>query len=146
MKSVACICILIFLLNCSCSKDVEYGPYATVSVRFLGDEDDVFFEIMEVSWEISSRTARVSAQGFAFEEFYLYLPGVLDTGYYPNPTIQNISFSDGIDFKPFKVAGGYIHVDYFDSVIFRARFQVGLEDDFNGTEYRTIIGACTINQ
>lgn len=120
-------------------------PYSIVNVKFIEDEDYVFIEITEGSWDNNFKLAQLNATGYKNERFGLYLENLVDTGYYPNPSIRNISYDDGIDFLPFKLDGGYIHISYIDTLTVRGDFKVTLEDDFNGAQIRTIVGSFGIN-
>ena len=133
--------IILLLLSCiSCKKEGTVKPYSIVSVKFIEDEDYVFIETTEGSWDKIQKIAQLNATGYKNERFGLYLDNLLDTGYYPNPSIRNISYTDGYDFVPFKLNGGFIHISYIDSLIVKGDFKVTLEDNFNGAEIRTIIG------
>lgn len=143
---VLIIASLLFLsLENSCRKDISIHTYSVVNIRFWGEEDDIFKETIEGSWDNNTRLARMYALGYKFEEFHLYLSAKVDTGFYPNPTINNISFTDGLDFIPFKLSSGFIHIDYIDSLTIRGYFRMALDDDFNGSETKTIVGGFGIN-
>lgn len=115
-----------------------------VNVKFIEDEEYIFIENLEASWDINTRVAELSARGYKFEQFNLYM-SLQTTGFYPSPTINNINYTDGLDFIPFKLTDGYINITYIDSITVRGSFQVSLEDNFNGAETRTIVGGFGIN-
>jgi hypothetical protein len=138
--------IIVLLLFCiSCKKDGTVKPYSFVSVKFIEDEDYVFIETTEGSWDKNKKLAELNATGYKNERLSLYLPNLSDTGIYPNPTIKNITYTDGLDFRPFKLNAGFIHIDFIDSLSVRGDFKVLLEDDFNGAETRTVVGSFGIN-
>lgn len=138
--------IILFLLSCvSCKKDGTVKPYSFVSIKFIDDEDYVFIETTEGSWDKNNKLAQLNATGYKNERFTLNLPNLTDTGNYLNPSISNISYSDGLDFQPFKVKNGFIHISFIDSVSVRGDFRVSLEDDFNSAEMKTIVGGFGIN-
>ena len=120
-------------------------PYSVVNVKFIEDEDYVFIELTDGSWDKNVKLAQLNATGYKNERFGLYLENLIDTGYYPNPSIRNIFFTDGMDFLPFRLHSGFIHVSYIDSLSVRGDFKVTLEDDFNGAQIRTIVGGFGIN-
>ena len=129
----------------SCKKESGLRPYSVVNVKFIEDEDYVFIELTEGSWERNLKLAQLNATGYKNERFGLYLENLLDTGYYPNPSIANISYGDGMDFLPIRLLGGYIHVAHIDSLTVYGDFKVTLEDEFNGAQIRTIVGGFGIN-
>lgn len=137
--------ILLTLSFISCTKDAVVKPYSFVSVKFIDDEDYVFIETTEGSWDRNIKQAQLNATGYKNERFTLNLRNLTDTGNYPNPSIQNISYNDGFDFQPFKLKAGFIHIISVDSLSVRGDFRVSLEDDFNGAETRTIVGGFGIN-
>lgn len=138
--------IILLLLSCiSCKKDSIIKTYSIVSVKFIEDEEYVFIELTEGSWDNNQKLAQLNATGYKNERFGLYLDNLIDTGYYPNLSIRNISYTDGMDFLPFKLNGGYIHISYIDTLTVRGDFKVTLEDNFNGAEIRTIVGGFGIN-
>lgn len=139
------VTILLMLYCISCSKESVIKPYSVVNVKFIEDEDYVFIEITEGSWDKNVKLAQLNATGYKNERFGLYLENLIDTGYYPNPSIRNISYTDGMDFLPFKLDGGYIHISYIDTLTVRGDFKVTLEDNFNGADIRTIVGGFGIN-
>jgi hypothetical protein len=143
MKKLLIIALVSFCI--SCKKDGTVKPYSFVSVKFIEDEDYIFIETTEGSWDKSQKIAMLNATGYKNERFGLYLANLTDTGNYLNPSINNISFTDGVDFVPFKLNGGFIHISYIDTLTVRGNFRVILEDNFNGTEIRTIIGGFAIN-
>jgi hypothetical protein len=138
--------IILLTLSCiSCKKDAVVKPYSFVSVKFIEDEDYVFVETTEGNWDKNKKLAQLSATGYKNERFSLNLPNLTDTGNYPNPSIININYNDGLDFQPFKLKTGFIHIDFIDSLSVRGDFKVSLEDDFNGAESRTVVGGFGIN-
>jgi len=137
--------ILFLFIGISCKKDETVRPYSILSVKFIEDEEYIFIKSVDGSWDKGVKLAQLSASGYKSEWFGLYLPHLSDTGYYPNPTISNIYYFDGLDFMPFKLTGGFIHVSYIDSVTVRGDFKVSFEDDFNGAENRTVLGGFGIN-
>jgi hypothetical protein len=120
-------------------------PYSFVSVKFIEDEDYVFIETTEGIWDKNKKLAQLLATGYKNERFSLNLPNLTDTGNYPNPSIININYNDGLDFQPFKLKTGFINIDFIDSLSVRGDFKVSLEDDFNGAESRTVVGGFGIN-
>lgn len=143
MKMLRIIALLFFCT--SCKKEGVLKPYSTVSVKFIEDEDYVFIETTEGNWDKTQKLAMLNAAGYKHERFSLFLPVLNDTGYYPNPTIKNIFFTDGLDFIPFILNSGFIHVSFIDTLTVKGDFRVLLEDNFNGAEIRTIIGNFAIN-
>lgn len=143
MKKMLFIAFVSFFI--SCKKEGTTKPYSFVSVKFVEDEDYIFIETTEGSWDNTQKIAILNAIGYKNERYGLYLPNLIDTGNYPNPTIRNISFADGVDFLPFKLNGGYIHINYIDTLTVRGSFKATLEDNFNGAEIRTVIGGFAIN-
>lgn len=137
--------ILLTVAFISCKKDAVVKPYSFVSVKFIDDEDYIFIETTEGSWDRNIKWAQLNATGYKNERFTLNLPNLTDTGDYPNPSIQNISYNDGFDFQPFKLKAGFIHISFIDSPSVRGDFRVSLEDDFNGAETRTVVGNFVIN-
>jgi hypothetical protein len=129
----------------SCKQDYSFKPYSIVSIKFVGDESDIPMETINSKWSYSLKVAEITATGYKFEQFQLYLPNVTDTGDYTNLSINNISFTDGVDFVPHKFQYGFIHINYIDSISVSGYFKVSLEDDFNGVETRAIEGAFGIN-
>jgi hypothetical protein len=143
MKKLA---IILLTLSCiSCKKDAVIKPYSFVAVKFVGDEDYVFIETTEGGWDKNQKLAQLNATGYKNERFSLNLTNLTDTGNYPNPSITNITYTDGLDFQPFKLNDGYIHISYLDSLSVRGDFSVSLEDNFNGAEIRRVIGNFGIN-
>lgn len=135
---------LFFLLLCFCSCNKEViKPYSFVNVRYLENEDYIYMETVEGSME--NNVAQLHGSGYNHEQFYLYLPSLKDTGNYANPTINNISFSDGLDFNANKFRDGFIHIGYIDSATVSGNFRVALDDDYNGAETRVIVGSFGIN-
>lgn len=120
-------------------------PHSIVSAKFIVDEDFIFMETTEGSWDKIPKQAQLNATGYKNERFGLYLDNLTDTGFYPNPAIRNISYTDGLDFIPFKLNGGFIRISYIDSLTVRGDFKVTLEDNFNGAEIRTVVGGFGIN-
>ena len=137
--------IALFLSCISCTKDEIPKPYSFVLVKFIESEDYVFIETTEGSWNNNQKLAILNAAGYKFERFSLSLPNLTDTGNYPNPAIKNIFFTDGLDFIPFKLNNGFIHISYIDTLTVKGDFKVTLEDDFNGAETRTVVGEFAIN-
>jgi hypothetical protein len=138
--------IILLTLSCiSCKKDVVVKPYSFVEVKFIEDEDYVFIETTEGSWAKDQKLAQVLAIGYKNERFSLNLPNLIDTGNYPNPSIINITYNDGLDFQPFKLKSGFIHISFIDSLSVRGDFNVSLEDDFNGADTRTVVGGFGIS-
>jgi len=112
----------------------------------LGDEEDIRMETVQGDWNFVSHTATITATGYKFESFFLNLPQIVNTGAYPNISIDNISLSDGLDFLPLRLTSGVITITHFDSVTVKGEFRVSLEDEFNGAENRTIVGGFSIYQ
>ena len=137
--------ILLILSSISCKKDKSVQPYSFVAVKFIEDDDYVFIETATGSWDRNVKLAQLNAIGYKNERFGIYLDNLVDTGNYTNPTIRNISYTDGLDFIPFKLGSGYIHISYIDSSMVRGDFNVTLEDNFNGAEIRTVVGGFGIN-
>lgn len=141
MKIYFRVCLFLqALLLTSCSNEVVPLP-SLIAVKFIGNEDFVAMERIEGGWSKRDRVAELQAYGYQFEHFRLFLSNVQDTGYYPKPTIQNISYSDGLDFAPFKVLGGYIRITQLDSSRIGGHFEIYLEDNFNGYDSRGIVGS-----
>ena len=120
-------------------------PYSFVAVKFVEDEDYVFIETTRGNWDKNKKLAQLNATGYKNERFSLNLLNLTDTGNYPNPSIININYNDGLDFQPFKLKAGFIHINFVDSISVRGDFKVLLEDDFNGAETRTVVGGFAIN-
>ncbi len=137
--------ILIILIIGACKQDYSFKPYSIVSVKFVGDESDIPMETINSKWFYSTKVVEIMASGYRFEQFQLYLPNVIETGNYSNIKINNISFTDGVDFVPYKLQSGFIHINHIDSVSVSGYFKISLEDDFNGAETRDIEGAFSIN-
>ncbi|MBX9732608.1 MAG: hypothetical protein K2X37_00990 [Chitinophagaceae bacterium] len=143
MKMMLLIALVSFFI--SCKKEGTTKPYSFVSVKFIEDEDYIFIETTEGSWNNNQKIAMLNATGYKNERFGLYLTNLRDTGNYLNPSINNISFTDGVDFIPFKLNSGFIHISYIDTLTIRGDFRVTFKDNFNGAEIRTIIGGFAIN-
>lgn len=143
MKKLLLIALLSFCT--ACKKEGTLKPYSFVQVKFIEDEDYAFIETTEGNWDKNLKLAMLNATGYKNERFGLYLNNLTDTGNYLNPTINNISFTDGVDFIPFKLNNGFIHISHIDTLTVRGNFRVTLEDNFNGAEIRTIIGGFAIN-
>lgn len=129
----------------SCNKTDYIKPRTTIIVKYFGsnvydDDYNIWFETTTGDWDISTYSAEASASGHKFEHFSVYLPNLKDTGYYLSPSINNISFTDGLDFRPKKLRDGYIQIRHYDSVSVIGTFNVSLEDDFNGAEVQRIEG------
>jgi hypothetical protein len=115
-------------------------PYAYLSVKFIEDEDYVLMERIECSWLPNEKQVSLIAYGFKNERFSIYLPGLIQTGRYPNLNIKNIFYTDGADFNPTKVDSGFLEITQMDSTHLGGTFRVVLEDEYNGIEHRTIVG------
>lgn len=140
------ILLIVFLFSFfSCNKERNVNPYTFVFVKFIEDEDFIFIETADGNWDSNTKLAQLTATGYNNERFRLSLPSLTDTGNYPAPSITNISFSNGVNFVPFKLNSGFIHVSSIDSLSVRGDFQVSLASDFNGSVNRTIIGNFGIN-
>ncbi|WP_116984136.1 hypothetical protein [Emticicia sp. C21] len=115
-------------------------PYAYLSMKFIEDEDFVLMERIEGSWLPNKKQASLNAYGFKNERLSIYLPGLIQTGRYPNLTIKNIFYTDGADFNPIKVDSGFLEITQMDSIQIGGTFRVTLEDEYNGIDHRTVIG------
>lgn len=124
----------------ACNKADIVKPYSYLSIKFIEDEDYVLMERIEGNWQPNEKQANLSAYGFKNERLTIYLPDLIQTGRYPNLTIKNIFYSDGVDFNPFKVDSGFLEITQMDSTQVGGTFKVVLEDEYNGVEHRTIIG------
>jgi len=47
-----------------CTKDGEHRPYSLLSVRFLGDEEDIRMETVRGDWNFANHTATITATGY----------------------------------------------------------------------------------
>lgn len=139
--------IIIWLCICctACEKAEMVKPYSYLSMKFIEDEDYVLMERIEGTWQPKEKQASLNAYGFKNERLTIYLPGLTQTGRYPNLTIKNIFYTDGVDFNPFKVDSGFLEITQLDSSKVGGTFKVILEDEYNGIEHRTIIGNFVIN-
>ncbi len=137
--------ILIILITGSCKQDYAFKPYSIISVKFVGDEADIPMETINSKWSYNTKVIETTASGYKFEQFQLYLSNVTHIGNYQNLTLNNISLTDGVDFVPYKLQSGFIHINHIDSVSVSGYFRISLEDDFNGAETREIEGAFGIN-
>lgn len=89
--------IILILLSCnSCEKEGTIEPYSIVSVKFIDDEDYVFIETTEGNWDKIQNMAQLNATGYKYERFGLYLGNLIDTGYYPNPSIRKFLIQMGM--------------------------------------------------
>lgn len=124
----------------ACEKTEPLKPYAYLSVKFVEDEEYVLMEHIEASWNFNEKEAHLAAYGFKNERLTIDLPALTRTGKFPDLSIRNIFYSDGVDFSPFRVESGDIDISEFDYSHVGGSFKVTLEDEFNGIEHRTIIG------
>ncbi|RFS15044.1 hypothetical protein D0T08_18370 [Emticicia sp. C21] len=135
---------LLILWLCVCCFACDTGeimkPYAYLSMKFIEDEDFVLMERIEGSWLPNKKQASLNAYGFKNERLSIYLPGLIQTGRYPNLTIKNIFYTDGADFNPIKVDSGFLEITQMDSIQIGGTFRVTLEDEYNGIDHRTVIG------
>jgi hypothetical protein len=147
IEAMSRLLILIWLCVCcaACNKAETVKPYSYLSVKFVEDEDFVLMEHIEGTWLPNEKQASLNAYGFKNERLNIYLPGLRQTGRYPNLSIDNIFYTDGVDFVPFKVDSGFLEITQLDSSKVGGTFKVVLEDEFNGIEHRTIIGNFIIN-
>lgn len=143
-----CLYILTIFLPAilGCSKDTIMRPYALVAVKFVGDEDYIGKEKVEGNWDITTHIVSLHAEGYQFQIFDLYLPAVIAIGKYGPITIHNISLSDGLDFRPIRLAEGEINISLLDSTLIQGDFTASLQDEFNGAEERSIKGFFEIHQ
>ncbi len=144
------MCRLLFVLSVclfciSCNQEEIPKPHSMIHVKFSEDEDYIFIERTEGSWNPDMKSAQLSAYGYKYERFSLNLPNLTKAGYYPNISLDNIFYTDGIDFVPFKLNSGFIEITNIDSLEVGGNFKVALEDDFNGIDHRTIVGTFLIN-
>lgn len=130
----------------SCNKGKITSPYSLLSVKFSEDENFVYMETVEGIWNWSGKIAQLTATGYRNELFRLYLPDLTDTGNYHNPQIDNIYYSDGMDFLPSKLNSGYIHISHIDSLSVIGDFQVSLSGNSNGTIGRIVVGGFEISR
>jgi hypothetical protein len=84
-----------------------HRPYSYISARFLGDEEDIQMETVVGEWDFITHTATLNAKGYKFETFGLYLSQVNNLGSYTSIAIGNISLTDGLDFVPIRLTGGF---------------------------------------
>jgi hypothetical protein len=120
-------------------KNTMVKLYSFVEVKFIEDENDVFIETIDGSWDKNQKLVQLTATGYKNERFRLNLTNLTDTGNYPNPPIININYNDGLNFQLFKLKAGFIHTTFVDSVSVRGDFKVSLEGDFNGAGSRTVV-------
>lgn len=143
---MARILIIFFLLTVlSCNKENNTQPFSLLSVKFSDDENYVYMETTEGNFNRYKKIAQLTGTGYRNELFRLYLPNLTDTGNYPNPQIENIFYSDGVDFLPSKVNGGFIHISHIDTLSVIGDFQVSLSGDINGSVSRIVVGGFEIN-
>lgn len=129
----------------SCNKDTGIKPYSFIHVRFDYDIYPIEMENIRGAWNLNEQTATLSAYSYRNERFRLQLTSLNDTGYYPNPAINNIYFTDGLNFDPIALNSGYIHINHLDSNMVTGDFRISLHDEFNGSENKSIIGDFGIN-
>ena len=129
----------------SCNKTVGTKPYSFVHVKFEYDEYPIEMEEVTGDWNPNEQIAMLTAYSYRNERFRLHLTSLHDTGYYPNPTINKIYFTDGLDFDPVALNSGYIHINHLDSNIVTGDFKISLHDEFNGSEDKCIVGDFGIN-
>jgi len=139
--------LIIWLCLCcaACNNTEPVKPYAYLSVKFIEDEDFVLMERIEGSWHPEEKKATLNAYGFKNERLAICLPDLVKTGRYTNLSIDNIFYTDGVDFVPFRVDSGYLEITQMDSTKMGGTFKITLEDEFNGVEHRTIVGNFVIN-
>ncbi|HEX6426516.1 MAG TPA: hypothetical protein VF008_02475 [Niastella sp.] len=114
-------------------------------MRFEYDIYPIEMENVTGEWNMNMQTAMLTAYSYHYERFRLQLNALHDTGYYPNPTINNIYFTDGLDFDPVALNSGYIHISHLDSIMVAGDFRISLHDEFNGSENKSIVGNFGIN-
>jgi hypothetical protein len=140
------ICSLtVILLLFGCNKDSLIKEDSFLQVRFDYDIYPIDIKELNSTWNLHNQTADIAASGYRFERFRLHMDTVKDTGYFANPTIDNIYLTDGLDFDPNSVNSGFIHISQLDSNKIRGDFKISLHDDFNGSENKIIIGEFRIN-
>jgi hypothetical protein len=138
--------LLLFLVFCSaCKKDTVPQPGSFVQVKFIEEEYYVPMEIVEGSWTNGQQLARLQATGYKFEQFVLYLDKLADTGYYPNPSIKNISWSVNPGFVPVALSAGYIHISDLNPAMVSGDFRVGLKDSLSSTPIRWVEGKFSVS-
>jgi hypothetical protein len=144
LHRVICLCIVLLFLF-GCNKDSLIKESSFLNVRFDYDIYPINIKELNSTWSLHDQTADMIANGYRFERFRLHLNAVKDTGYFASPTINNIFFTDGLDFDPDSVNSGFIHISQLDSNKIRGDFRISLHDDFNGSENKIIIGKFRIN-
>lgn len=97
------------------------------------------------AWDTIQKSAGINATGYKNERYSLLLRRLTDTGYYPNPSIENIYYSDGADFQPSQLKGGYILISLMDRESVKGEFSVLLQNSLHGTETGRINGNFGIN-
>jgi hypothetical protein len=124
----------------SCNKDSLIKVNSFLNVRFDYDIYSISIKELNSTWSLHDQTAEIIASGYGFERFRLHIDALQDTGYFTNLSIDNIYFTDGLDFDPRSVNSGFIHISQLDSNKIRGDFKVSLHDEFNGAENKIIIG------
>jgi hypothetical protein len=135
--------VILFIVGCS--KDASMREHSFLQVRFEDDMYPIDIEEMNATWSLHNQTAEMLATGYRFERFRLHLSAVHDTGNVVNPGIENIFFTDGLDFVPDSVNAGFIHISQLDSNRISGDFKVSMHDDFNGSENKIVVGQFRIN-
>jgi hypothetical protein len=144
LHRVICLLIVILFLF-GCNKDSLIKEYSFLNVRFDYDIYPINVKELNSNWNLHDHTAHMIVSGYRFERFRLHMDAVNDTGYFAKPTIDNIYFTDELDFDPDSVNSGFIHINQLDSNKIRGDFKISLHDDFNGSENKIIIGEFRIN-
>ena len=137
--------VFLYSLCVSCKRGLSIKTWSYVNVRFYEDEYPIGMEEVTGEWKINDHVATLTANGYRHQRFWLTLAALQDTGYYPNPGINNIYFTDGLNFDPVSLNSGYIHISHLDQGMLKGNFQVSLHDEYNGSENRIIIGDFGIN-
>ena len=130
----------------NCSKDDISKPYSTLNLRVEGYEEDIRWESVAGTWNISTGKVTLDASSYYFDHFTLCLLNIIDTGFVPNIDVTKFYYIDGLDFFPDTLTSGYIRITYFDTSTVKGEFRICLGDDFNGAENNTVIGGFTIRQ
>ena len=129
----------------ACNKAEMVKPYSYLSIKFIDDEEYVLMERVEGTWQPEQKQVSLNAFGYKNERLTIYLPDLIQTGRYPNLTIKNIFYTNGADFIPFRVDSGFLEITQLDASKVGGTFNVTLEKEYSGIEYRTITGDFVIN-
>ena len=142
-RLIYALTLICFLCHCRKQAPIKDGSFLDIV-----PEDEIYpvnFEKMYTTWNYQDHLATIQADGYHFEHFRLHLENVPDTGFYLNPGIQTISFSEGPDFIPDQTNQGFIHISRMDAGSISGDFIISLHNDFNEVENKTIRGKFRIN-